>query len=130
MPAEFLGVGWSFPVEVDQGSARMAAYEESVRQSIWIILGTSRGERVMRPDFGCGLNDLVFSLNNASTAGMVAYEVRHALELWERRMELLTVNVTSAGRGEILEIHIEYRIPKTNSRYNLVYPFYLSRGEA
>jgi phage baseplate assembly protein W len=130
MSTEFLGVGWNFPVRVDKGSVRMAAYEESIRQSIWIILSTSRGERAMRPEFGCGLNDLVFALNNAATVGQAAYEVRHALELWERRIELLGIVVNSAGRGEILEIHIEYRILSTNSRYNLVYPFYLKRSEA
>ena len=73
MPKPFLGVGWSFPVDLqDSGAIRVAAYEESVRQAIWIILGTSKGERVMRPDFGCGIYDLVFEVNSASTAGKVA----------------------------------------------------------
>lgn len=129
MPAEFLGVGWSFPLEVQDGKVRMAEFEESVRQSIWTILSTSRGERVMRPEFGCGLSDLVFSLNNAATAGLAAYEVRHALDLWEPRIETTSVAVTSGGIGEFLEIYIEYRILRTNSRYNLVYPFYLRRRD-
>jgi uncharacterized protein len=129
MPAEFLGVGWIFPLEVQDGKVRMAEFEESVRQSIWTILSTSRGERVMRPEFGCGLNTLVFSPNNAATAGLAAYEVRHALDLGEPRIETTSVAVASTGGGELLEISIEYRILQTNSRYNLVYPFYLRRGE-
>jgi phage baseplate assembly protein W len=129
MPVDFLGVGWKFPVEVQAGVASMASHEESIRQSMWIVLTTSRGERVMRPDFGCGLSDLVFSLNNPNTAGLAAYEVRHSLQQWEPRIEVLGIAVNSAGRGEILEIHIEYRILDTNSRQNLVFPFYLKRSE-
>ncbi len=125
MPGDFLGVGWNFPVEIIDGRVRLAEYEESVRQSIWTILSTSQGERVMRPDFGCGLSDLVFSLNNASTAGRVAFEVRHALDQWERRVETLSVKVSNTSRPEVLEIHLECSIFRTNTRLNMVYPFYL-----
>ena len=74
MPKQFLGVGWGFPVNLHTASdntveIQLAEYEESVRQAIWIILGTAKGERVMRPEFGCGIYDLVFELNSASTAG-------------------------------------------------------------
>ena len=70
--AKFLGVGWQFPVELDANKQRFAPaeYEESVRQSILIILSTAKGERVMRPDFGCGIHDLVFAPNNATTQGL------------------------------------------------------------
>jgi phage baseplate assembly protein W len=125
MPGNFLGVGWNFPIEIIDGRVRLAEYEESVRQSIWTILSTSQGERVMRPDFGCGLSDLVFSLNNASTAGRVAFEVRHALDQWEPRVETLSVKVSNTSRPEVLEIHLECRIFRTNTRLNMVYPFYL-----
>jgi uncharacterized protein len=65
MARSFLGEGWRFPIEVDDdGKFERAQYEESVRQSIWIILGTAKGERVMRPDFGCGIYDLVFEVNS------------------------------------------------------------------
>jgi len=129
MPVDFLGVGWNFPVKVEGGLARMAAYEESIRQSIWIILMTSQGERKMRPGFGCGLNDLVFSLNNAATAGLAGYEVRRALKLWEPRIQLLDVSVYNAKAQDTLSISIEYKILQTNSRQNLVFPFYL-RGRS
>ena len=80
MPKIFLGKGWGFPVAAGaDGTLRLAEYEERVRQSIWIILGTAKGERVMRPDFGCGIYDLVFSPNTPDTAGKVAQAVRQAL---------------------------------------------------
>ncbi|QEE29661.1 GPW/gp25 family protein [Terriglobus albidus] len=125
MSIDFLGVGWSFPVEIADGGVRLTAYESSVRQSIWTILSTAHGERVMRPDFGSGLSQLVFAPNNAATASLAAYEVRLALEVWERRIELLALDVRPASNGAVLEIHLLYRILRTNSRYNLVYPFYL-----
>lgn len=125
MSIDFLGVGWSFPVEITDGTVRLAAYEQSVRQSIWTILSTARGERVMRPEFGSGLSQLVFAPNNAATASRAAYDVRQALEMWERRIEVLDLTVEPASRGEVLEIHLLYRILRTNSRYNMVYPFFL-----
>jgi uncharacterized protein len=128
MPAEFLGAGWSFPIEVEGGSVRAAAYEESIRQSVWIILGTSLGERVMNPEFGCGIHDLVFKPYTATTRGLISYEVQHALRTWEPRIESVDVRVRNRGvAGEVVEIDIEYVVIATNSRQNLVYPFYLER---
>ena len=132
MSTEFLGVGWAFPVRPgEDGDVALAAYEESVRQSVWIILGTSPGERAMRPDFGCGLADLVFSVGGAQTAGAVAAEVRRALTLWEPRLDLLSVQAAPDGVvGETLLIQIEYRVRATNNVFNLVYPYYLEqRGD-
>ena len=128
-PREFLGVGWSWPVEAtDDGDIELARYEESVRQSVWIILGTSPGERVMRPDFGCGLQDLVFSLGNATTEGLVADEVRLSLTRWEPRLDLIDVQVTNdPARPEVLLVRITYRVRATNNVFNLVYPFFLEQ---
>jgi uncharacterized protein len=129
MPAEFLGVGWKFPVDATDGRIDRAYYEDSIRDAIWLILGTAPGERVMRPDFGCGIHDLVFSVNNATTAGLVEREVRQALILWEPRLELLDVEVTpNPAEAYTLLIRIEYRVRATNSVFNLVYPFYLERS--
>jgi phage baseplate assembly protein W len=130
MSTEFLGVGWAFPVQPGpDGDVALAAYEESVRQSVWIILGTSPGERVMRPDFGCGLNDLVFSVGGAQTAGAVADEVRRALIAWEPRLDLLDVQAAPDGVvGDTLLIQIDYRVRATNNVFNLVYPFYLEQA--
>ena len=122
----FLGVGWKFPLGVDsQGRMETAAYEESVREAIGIILRTAPGERAMRPDFGCGIHDLVFEVNSASTATRVAAQVRQALLRWEPRIDVLDVQVTSGEDDAKLFIGIEYKVRATNNAFNLVYPFYL-----
>jgi phage baseplate assembly protein W len=126
MSAEFLGVGIGFPFELSGGAATLSAHEESIAQSIWIILGTAQGERVMRPDFGCGIHNLVFGVNNATTAGLAEFEVRHALLMWEPRINVTGVRVTP--ERERLIVSIDYEVNATNSRFNLVYPFYLERA--
>ncbi|MFB2875388.1 GPW/gp25 family protein [Floridanema aerugineum] len=130
MAKKFLGVGVGFPVTVPNGAIAAAEYEESVRQSIWIILGTAKGERVMRPDFGCGIYDLVFEVNSPSTAGKVSQAVREALLLFEPRIDVLDVQVTpvSDSEGSKLLISIDYEVRATNNAFNLVYPFYLEMG--
>ncbi len=126
MSASFLGIGWKFPVSLENGGIAMARYEESIRESIWIVLATARGERKMRPDFGCGIHDLVFAVSSGETSGRVASEVRQALTLWEPRIDLLNVAVRSDETEPTrLLIQIEYRVRATNNRFNLVYPFYL-----
>jgi phage baseplate assembly protein W len=129
MPKTFLGVGWGFPIGVDiSGGIQTAEYEESVRQAIWIILGTAKGERMMRPDFGCGIYDLVFEVNTATTAGKVAQAVREALLIYEPRIDVRDVQVQPQGLGDSLLINIEYEVRVTNNVFNLVYPFYLERS--
>ncbi|HCZ13453.1 MAG: GPW/gp25 family protein [Candidatus Accumulibacter phosphatis] len=129
MSKPFLGVGWGFPLTLDElGFFNHAEYEESVRQSIWIILGTAKGERVMRPDFGCGIYDLVFEINSASTAGRVTQAIRQALLLFEPRIDVLDIQVQAAAGGELLLISIDYEVRATNNAFNLVYPFYLDRS--
>jgi phage baseplate assembly protein W len=126
MASEFLGVGWQFPIDAQTGEIDLARYEASIHQAIWLILSTAPGERVMRPDFGCGLHNLVFAVNSAGTAAQVASEVRQALLRWEPRIEALEVMVTTdASEPTRLLIDIGYRVRATNNRFNLVYPFYL-----
>lgn len=128
---EFLGIGWRFPIEREAETQHfaMARYEESIKQAIHIILSTAKGERVMRPDFGCGIHELVFAPNNAATRGMAEHEVREALRLWEPRIEVIDTKATVAGEhGEVLLINIAYHVRQTDNRFNLVYPFYLERG--
>lgn len=127
MTNEFLGVGWQFPVSLDEpGQIAMAAYEESVRQAIWTILSTAPGERVMRPDFGCGIHDLVFAPNSPGTAGQVIGQVRRALVRWEPRIDLLEVDARpDPAQSSRLLIVITYQVRTTNNEFNLVYPFYL-----
>ena len=125
---DFLGLGWNFPIGLDDdGQIKLAADgEEGISQSIWTILGTSPGERVMRPGFGCGIYDLVFGVNNAATASAVAGAVREALTTWEPRIDVLDVYAAAdPSRPGLLVIEINYQVRSTNSRFNLVYPFYL-----
>lgn len=127
----FLGKGWQFPVALDDGGAlAVAEYEESVRQSIWVILGTAKGERVMRPDFGCGIYDMVFGVNSSTAASEAAEEVRDALVSFEPRIDVLGVEVSPGGDGEVLYVSIDYQIRATNTVFNLVYPFYLEGSAA
>jgi phage baseplate assembly protein W len=133
MPKTFLGVGWNFPIGVylsgeNAGKLQLAAYEESVRQAIWIILSTAKGERAMRPEFGCGIYDLVFELNSASTAGRIAQAVRKALLEFEPRIDVRDIQVQAQNSGEVLLISIDYEVRATNNIFNLVYPFYLERS--
>ena len=129
MPQSFLGAGWSFPIAPDAiGELEYAAYEESVRQAVWIVLGTARGERVLRPDFGCGIHDLVFERNTVSTAGKVTQSVREALLMFEPRIELVDVSVVP--QNEVMQISVDYRVRATNNAFNLVFPFYLERSAA
>lgn len=130
MPKLFLGRGLGFPVKLSGGSLDVAEYEESVRQSIVIILGTAKGERVMRPEFGCGIYDLVFEVKTAATAGRVSQAVQEALLLFEPRLDVLDIDVTARSdeEGETLLISVDYRVRSTNNVFNLVYPFYLEKS--
>jgi len=130
MAKEFLGQGWKFPVDArSTGQIGMSKYETDIREAIWIILGTSKGERVMRQDFGCGIHDFVFATINTTTTGMIVASVREALTMWEPRMEIISVDVSTdrADEGKLL-ISIDYRVIRTNNEFNLVYPFYLREG--
>jgi phage baseplate assembly protein W len=107
----------------------MSDYEQDVKEAIRIILGTSKGERVMRPDFGCGIHDYVFATINTSNLMLIENSVRDALTVWEYRIELISVKVlTDSAAGGKLLISIDYKIRTTNNRFNLVYPFYLKEG--
>ncbi len=125
----FLGVGWAFPIQVDaEGEIALASFEEDIRQSILIIAGTALGERVMRPDFGAGLQRLVFEPVSAATMALVKHQVETALIDWEPRIDLSEVLVTAPTPGQLL-IEVLYRVRATNTFYNLVFPFYLMEGE-
>ena len=128
MDSDFLGVGITFPMELDElGKVKISRYEEAVRQSVWIILGTAPGERLMRPDFGCGIHNLVFAPNSAATIGKVVSEVTSALIEWEPRIDVLGVNAApDDNQANLLLIQISYQVRTTNNRFNLVYPFYLA----
>ena len=130
MSQDFLGIGWKFPVGIDEaGEVALSRYEDSVRESVLIILRTARGERQMRPDFGCDIHRLVFAENNMVTAGLARHSVEQALTRWEPRIEMLAVRAApDPDERNILRVAIEYRVIATNNVFNLVYPFYLTEG--
>jgi phage baseplate assembly protein W len=129
-PSGFLGVGWKFPLQVTpSGRIAQARYERRVEESIYLILSTAKGERLMLSDFGCGIHDLVFAPNNAGTLGAVVQNVRQALVTYEPRIDVLDVNVeTTPEQPNLLLIRIDYRIRENNALGNLVYPFYVNEG--
>jgi hypothetical protein len=136
MADSFLGTGWQFKLGSDadvgiglapDSRAAEASEEAAVRRSIWLIVSTAPGERVARPDFGCKLHDLAFSTGGAELAGRAIEAVSDALAAWERRIELISVDAyPDATEVNLLLIDVSYAISATNSRFNLVYPFYLS----
>ncbi|HYY58002.1 MAG TPA: GPW/gp25 family protein [Pyrinomonadaceae bacterium] len=130
MSRDFLGKGWKFPVQVDaSGRIMLSEFEEDIREAIRIILLTAKGERVMRPEFGTGLHNFVFETMSVTNIGTIQAAIQNALIEWEPRIELLSVSV-EADQGEVgkLLINIDYEVRATNTQFNLVFPFYISRA--
>ena len=126
MAQEILGTGLSFPLGVDRrGGLALARDEADVDQAIALILGTAPGERPMRPEFGCGVHDLVFAPVDARTAARVEQEVRASLVRWEPRIEVRDVHARiDEADPSALQVSIGYTIKHENDPRNLVFPFY------
>jgi phage baseplate assembly protein W len=127
VPKDFLGRGWKFPLILDEvGRVVLSEFEQDIRESIRIILLTARGERVMRPDFGSGLHEHVFSTMSTADTSSIQTAVQQALIKWEPRIQLLSVKVNPGlGQAGQLLVEIDYRVRATNTRFNLVFPFFL-----
>jgi uncharacterized protein len=118
------------------GALELHSADQKIRESIWLILATAPGERLMRPDFGCGIHDLLFAANSVQTRSLTVQRVRDALTRWEPRIDVLGVDATVPqepgnalqDQRNVLLISIDYRVRTNNAVYNLVYPFYLSEG--
>lgn len=123
----FVGRGWAWPLGVSpSGGVAMAESWSEVDQSVRLILGTEPGERPMRPEFGCAIRDQVFGSFDASTGGAIAREVRRALNRWEPRIVVDDVDVVQSEEDQdALHIYVVYHLASTNSRRNLVHPFYV-----
>ena len=131
MAHDFLGSGWAFPVQHERNCAiALNEDDDNIQDSIWIILATAPGERIMRPDFGCGIHRLIFATDDTRTRAAVAHEVQLALVRWEPRVDVLNIEVNAGMPNENLLVGVHYRVRRTNNFFNLVYPFYLSRGLA
>ena len=129
--SDFLGAGWAFPVQVDaRGRIALSRREHDVEEAMLMILLTPKGQRVMRPNFGCQIHDLLFAPNDATTAGLAAYYVEEALAMWEPRVRLVDVSAAAdPERAERLLVTVQYEIKATYDRRALVFPFYRIPGE-
>jgi hypothetical protein len=128
---EFVGQGLAFPLQVNpRGEVALVTGATDIEQAIGIILGTIPGERVMRPNFGCRAWELVFASNNAETQTMLITYVQQALEFWEPRIELTSVDVSTDINDETaLLVEINYEIKTTHDQRSIVYPFYIMGKE-
>ena len=131
MSEQFIGSGWAFPLRTDAtGSIALVSREREIEEAIRLILATAPGERPMRPEFGCRVHDYVFAPADATTAGLIAYEVRSALLRWEPRIEVQDVNVdVDAEDHSILTIEVCYTVSDAYDPRNLVFPFYVIPAE-
>jgi phage baseplate assembly protein W len=129
--SDILGCGWAFPVRVDaRGRIALVRGEQDIEEAIRMILLTPKGQRVMRPEFGCQIHDLIFSPNDSTTMGLAAYYVEDALAMWEPRIDVKEVNASpDSDHPERLLITIQYEVKATYDSRTLVFPFYSIPGE-
>jgi len=125
-----IGRGWRFPIKVNgRGAIDWSEGPDRVRDAIWIVVKTAMNERVMRPEFGAGVDGFVFQPNSAATRATLAQAVKSALVRWEPRILLDSVRVDEVpGEPSQVTVAIDYRIDETNTLFNLVVPFYLEEG--
>lgn len=128
---EYIGQGLAFPLQVNpQGGIALASGERDIEQAIRVILSTAPGERVMRPEFGCRIHELVFAPHDAATESLVVYYVEEALVQWEPRIDVQEVDVSAdPWRDGALLVEIKYRVKDTHDERSIVYPFFLSGEE-
>lgn len=129
---EFLGQGLAFPLQISQqGGLALARGEHDIEQAIRIVLSTAPGERLMRPEFGCRIHELIFAPQDATTHGLAAYYVEQALDRWEPRIRVQAVNVMAdPGQDGAMLIEIRYAISDTHNERSIVYPFFLTGEES
>ena len=126
----FLGQGWSFPLRPDaQGRLGYVSGDDNVHQSVRLLLLTRLGERVMRPDYGTAVPRLLFAPGSVQNLGLIESSIRSAVRDWEPRIDLDEVRAEQdLAAPERVTVSIAYRIRATNTRGNLVFPFYLGQG--
>jgi len=127
--SSFLGSGWSFPPRFDRDAAGVAMVEDEqdIEESLRILFGTQRGERLFQPKYGLDMHEILFDPVSTTMRTLLEERVKIGILIYESRIEPLDIKVTSPdGNTGELQIELEYRVRATNSRYNLVYPFYTS----
>ncbi len=127
---EFLGQGIAFPFQqTPLGKLKLASGEEDIQESIKIILGTEPGERLMRPEFGCRIYELLFDPYDIVTQGKIEHYVKEALARWEPRIDVQEVEIEPPGHKGRLLVKIFYTLKTTHNERSIVYPFYLMGEE-
>jgi len=126
----FLGRGWSFPPTFDKGSRQvlMLEGEADIESSLQILLSTALGERIMQPKFGCNMDDLVFENLDTTLKTEIKNRMQNAILYYEPRIELHSIDIITSNPEERVVLTVEYTIRSTNTRYNLVFPFYKTEG--
>jgi phage baseplate assembly protein W len=130
MTGERLDTGWAFPVGISDGDVETVTGETDIREAIRMILGTAKGERVMRPAFGCGIHDHVFASVTPPTLRTIERDVREALQRWEPRIEVDSVAAERADDPGRVDVTITYRVPALDRDSSLVYPVDIGEGDA
>ena len=126
---DLIGQGWKFPIKLNaKGGLSYSSGPERIQDAIWIILSTSARERLMRPEFGAGVQDFVFSNNSDVIRTQLSTAVKEALLKWEPRIDLQNVTVQEGDQPSQVLVSIDYLIRTTNELFNLVYPLYLQEG--
>jgi phage baseplate assembly protein W len=131
MAEEFIGRGISFPLRTTaSGALATVGDDQELREAMRLILGTATGERPMRPEFGCGIHDLIFAPANSTTAGLAADEVRRSLNRWEPRVDVEDVTISYDDQNTaLMYVGITYTVKGGNDPRNLVFPFYTIPSE-
>lgn len=127
----YLGRGWSFPPTFNEHTKAlvMSSEEADIRESLYILLTTTPGERPTRPDYGCDLHSIIFEPINAATKNRMTSIIKRAVLYFEPRIELEQVEIDVVDEGEgIVNLTLHYTITKVNSRANIVFPFYKAEG--
>lgn len=122
----FVGFGFAYPMGVDdQGGMAMVTGTANVERSIRLIIGTAYGERPMRPEFGCGIHDLIFDLASPELITQIQLQVKASLRRWETRAEIISVTASFDDDRTTIQIQVTYRIKGSYDPRNLLVPFYV-----
>jgi uncharacterized protein len=127
----FLGTGWSFPPEfvLETGEVLMTSDEEDIHASLKILLGTTFGERFLNPKYGLDMHEMLFEPMSTTMTTFVKDRVKTAILIYESRINLLSLELDTSAQNEgRVAVIVEYEVRATNSRFNLVYPFYTNDG--
>lgn len=130
----FLGTGWSFPPKIikygatDSFATAMVSDVIDINESLTILFGTAVGERVMQADFGCNIDDMIFEPIHVTLITRITERIRRAIIFYEPRIKLDRLDVFQNAEAGVINLVVEYTVRSTNTRNNIVYPFYINEA--